>query len=181
MNKAQKRFVYGSLTTVAATAVAMAIAEKNKVYPPDTTRPNPAAPVQTRQFIHINAPVERVWQVLSGIDQWATWQPDITAPHLNGPLQPGTTFDWKTSGLTIHSTLHTVVPGAAIGWSGPAFGSFAIHNWTLVPQADGSTEVQVAESMEGWLIRLLQPVFQQGLAASIQRWLAWLKQAAEKE
>ncbi|WP_223650556.1 SRPBCC family protein [Hymenobacter psoromatis] len=178
MQKNPKQLACVSLA-LGAVAAAVVIAEKTSVYPA-AARPNPAAPAQTDQTIRISAPPEKVWQVLSRVNQWAAWQPDISRPHLNGPLQPGTSFDWKTSGLLIHSTLHTVEPNAALGWSGRAFGSFAVHNWTLTAQPDGSTAVRVKESMEGWLVSLLQPVFQKGLDSSIKRWLARLKQQAEQ-
>ena len=161
-----------------ALAAAVVLAEKRRAYP-TATQPNPQAPAQTNQMIRIAASPEMVWQVLSDIDQWPAWQPDILTAHLNGPLQAGTSFDWKSAGLTIHSTLHTVAPGRALGWSGAAFGAFAVHNWTLTPR-EGHTEVRVAESMEGWLVTLLKPFFQPSLEASIARWLARLQQTAEQ-
>lgn len=173
----KKPLVIGALG-LAALAAAVLIAEKKRGYSP-ATRPNPQAPAQTDQTVHIAASPARVWQVLSAIDQWPAWQPDILTAHLNGPLQAGTSFDWKSGGLTIHSTLHTVEPGQALGWSGAAFGAFAVHNWTLTPQ-DHSTEVRVEEGMEGWLVSLLRPLYQKSLAASITKWLELLRQEAER-
>ena len=161
-----------------ALAAAVVVADKANQFAP-ATHPNPDAPARTDQTMRIQASPERVWQVLSQIDRWATWQSDIHQPHLNGPLQPGTSFDWKTGGVPIHSTLHTVEPGRALGWSGTTFGAFAVHNWTLTVGA-GYTDVRVEEGMEGWLVRLLKPVFQRSLGASITLWLALLKQEAEK-
>ncbi|GAB3636227.1 hypothetical protein GCM10027422_18170 [Hymenobacter arcticus] len=174
MNK--KKLAYGTLA-LGAMVAAIVIIDKKQVYPAET-HPNPNAPAKTDQLIRINASPDKVWQLLSRIDDWAVWNSDITAPHLNGALQPGTSFDWKTGGLTIHSTLHTVEPNAALGWSGKAFGAFAIHNWTLIPH-ESYTEVRVEESMEGWLVRLLKPIFQPSLDKSIAEWLTSLKQAAE--
>lgn len=45
----------------------------------------------------------------------------------------------------IHSTLRHVEPNALIGWTGPAFGSFAIHNWKFV-EGQEYVEVIVAEA-----------------------------------
>ncbi len=176
----QRKTTYGLLSlglgALAATAVYL---EKTSSYAA-TKHIRADAPVQTHQRIAIAAPPERVWQLMSDVDAWTSWQPDIVAPHLYGPFQVGTDFSWKSGGLTIRSTLHTVDVNRAIGWSGPALGSFAIHTWTFELQTDGTTEVRVDESMEGWLVRLLKPVFQRALDKSIQVWLARLKQAAEQ-
>ncbi|MBD2721598.1 SRPBCC family protein [Hymenobacter armeniacus] len=140
---------------------------------------NPSAPVQTRQRLVINAAPARVWAVLTHIDGWAAWQPDIKRPHLRGPLQVGTPFSWKSSGVGIRSELHTVAPAAEFGWTGHSLGTFAIHNWTL-KAVPGGTEVTVDETMEGLLARLLKGPLTRGLAQGTQQWLARLKAEAEK-
>ena len=174
MDKKQLTVGVAALGTLAA---AVYFLDKRIQYPA-ASQPNPHAPATTDQTVDIAAEPERVWQVLSDIDQWPRWQSDIPAAHLTGPLQAGSSFDWQTGGLTIHSTLHTVQPQAGLGWSGKSFGAFAVHNWTLTPQADG-TRVRVQESMEGWLVQLLQFYFRRNLPTSIAVWLNNLKKAAE--
>ena len=117
---------------------------------------------------------------MSRIDQWSDWHKDVESPKLTGLFQQGSSFDWKSGGLTIHSTLHTVIPNSKIGWSGKAFGAFAIHNWTF-NKKNGYTEVHVEESMEGWLVAMLREKFQSGLEKSLDRWLLNLKREAEKQ
>ena len=117
--------------------------------------------------------------VLTNIDNWATWQTDISKPVLNGPLQPGTTFDWKTGGVGIHSTLHTVAPNSQLGWTGKTFGMYAVHNWTLT-STDGGTLVTVDETMEGLLASVFKTAFNRNLATGMQHWLELLKAEAEK-
>lgn len=176
----KRKTVFGLLLLgVGTVAAAVVVLEKTSSYAP-SSQVNPRAPAQTRQVIEIAAPPEKVWQLLSHISQWSSWQPDIQKPRLNGPLRAGTSFDWQSGGLRIHSTLHTVEPATRLGWSGAAFGSFAVHNWTLNSLPNGHTQVWVDEGMEGWLVRLLRPVFQRGLDSSIAQWLQRLKQAAEK-
>lgn len=165
--------------TLGLSALAAAIVAAQRQHYPPATHPNPDAPAQTDQTILVDAAPERVWQVLSQINRWPDWQPDIQTAHLHGPVQPGSSFNWKTGGLTIHSTLHTAEPGVALGWSGAALGAFAVHNWTLTPEA-GSTRVRVQESMEGWAVRLLTDYFQKGLTTSITKWLTLLKSEAER-
>lgn len=175
MNK--RLLSYGGLLLGAIGAVFLL--EKNRRRTP-TTQLNPAAPVRSKHTIRIEAPAEQAWQVLSQVNAWPAWQPDIAYAHLLGPAQKGARFDWSASGyLPIHSTLHTVEPGVAFGWSASAFGSFAVHNWQFSSQ-EGYTEVTAEETMEGWLVRLLQPIMQPALDRGNARWLARLKQATEQ-
>lgn len=141
--------------------------------------PNAAAPVQTLQHINVAARPTQVWAVLTDIDRWAAWQSDIKQPRLNGPLQPGSSFDWKSSGAGIHSTLHTVAPAHEFGWTSKSLGVFAIHNWTLTAVPEG-TRVTVEESMQGLLASLLKGFLNRGLATGTQHWLAALKAEVEK-
>lgn len=140
---------------------------------------NNHAPVKCSKTITILADSKKVWSVLTNIGQWASWQTDISNPTLNGELKPGTTFDWKTGGAKIHSTLHTVEPYHHFGWTGKTFGLFAIHNWILT-EMDGKTKVEVDESMEGLLARLFKKSFNNNLEKGMQKWLDLLKQECEK-
>jgi uncharacterized protein YndB with AHSA1/START domain len=140
---------------------------------------NNSAPVKCSKTITINANSEKVWAVLTNINNWANWQTDISNPKLNGELKPETTFDWKTGGAKIHSTLHTVEPFKNVGWTGKTFGMFAIHNWTLT-ETNGRTTVSVDESMEGFFAKLLKKSFNKNLEKGMQNWLDLLKKECEK-
>ena len=140
---------------------------------------NHNAPVKCSKSITINASSEKVWAVLTNIDAWASWQTDILKPKLNGALEPNTSFDWKTGGASIHSSLHTVQPFQYFGWTGQTFGMFAIHNWTLT-ELNGQTQVSVDESMEGFLAKLFKKSFNRNLEKGMQHWLELLKQACER-
>ena len=176
MNK--RLLTYGGVLLGAAAGTVLLLEKTRRRTP--TSQLNPAAPVRSRHTVRIEAPADRAWQVLSQVNQWPAWQPEIAYAHLPGPVQNGARFDWSASGyLPIHSTLHTVEPGVAFGWSGAAFGSFAVHNWQFVSH-EGYTEVSAEETMEGWLVRLLRPIMQPALDRANARWLARLKHAAEQ-
>jgi uncharacterized protein YndB with AHSA1/START domain len=140
---------------------------------------NNNAPVKCSKTITINASIEKVWQAMTNIDNWDNWQTDISKPKLNGELKPETTFDWKTGGAKIHSTLHTVEPFKNFGWTGKTFGIFAIHNWTLT-ETNEQTKVSVDESMQGSFAKLLKKSFNKNLEKSMQTWLDLLKKECEK-
>lgn len=140
---------------------------------------NTNAPVKCSKTITIHAGSEKVWTVMTTINNWANWQTDISKSKLNGELTTETTFDWKTGGAKIHSKLHTVEPYKNFGWTGKTFGMFAIHNWTLA-EANGKTTVSVNESMEGFLATLFKKSFNTNLEKGMQNWLDLLKQECEK-
>ena len=99
------------------------------------------APVFARKEIVIHAPVEKVWQIQTDIENWNKWQTDITSTKLDGDLKAGTTFRWKAQGLNITSRLHTVEPEHRIGWTGIALGMSAIHNWTFVSHGNDTLAI----------------------------------------
>ncbi len=136
------------------------------------------APVKCSKTITINASSEKVWSVMTDVDNWATWQTDISKSKLNGKLKPGTTFDWKAGGVKIHSTLHTVEPFKKFGWTGKTWGMFAIHNWILT-ETDGQTKVSVDESIEGFFVKLFKKAFSKQLEKGMQSWLDLLKKECE--
>ncbi len=137
------------------------------------------APVKCSKTILIDAATTNVWQVITNINNWAAWQTEISKSKLNGPLAPHSTFDWKTGGAKIHSTLHTVEPFSRFGWTGKAFGISAIHNWALT-DIKGQTEVLVEESMEGFFVNIFKKPVNKKLENGMQHWLNFLKIECEK-
>jgi uncharacterized protein YndB with AHSA1/START domain len=139
---------------------------------------NPNAPVVQSNEIFIDATPERVWAVLTNISAWPQWYGRISRAHIDATPAQGVPFQWKINGAAIQSVLQVVVPHQTFGWSGVTFGGSAIHRWQLTP-ASGGTLVQVAESMDGWLIRLFKSKMNRDLAADMVRWLAALKEECE--
>ena len=50
---------------------------------------NSNAPIISRHEITISAPLETVWRVLTQIDSWSDWNPDIAKANLTGPITVG--------------------------------------------------------------------------------------------
>lgn len=139
---------------------------------------NANAPVFQTNEILIQASPERVWEVLSDINQWPSWNAKISRASLEGQAQVGAIFQWKVNGASIRSVLHTVEPKKAFGWSGVTFGGSAIHNWYLESK-NGYTLVKVEESMEGWLVALFKNKMNKDLASDMLFWLEQLKTRSE--
>jgi hypothetical protein len=139
---------------------------------------NLEAPVRAQHQITINAASETIWQVLTDINQWSTWNPNISEAQLEGALKPGSTFRWKSGGTAILSKLQEVEPQHRMSWTGQVIGTRAIHTWMLEPQGE-SVVVRTEESFEGWLVLLTKGMMQRMLDKSLQVWLECLKQRAE--
>jgi len=137
------------------------------------------APVVNRDSIVVAAPLETVWAVLTDIDAWPTWQPEISRAKLNGPLAPGSRFRWGSNGLPITSTIREVEPPMRIAWSGNSLGIDAAHVWTMMQQGD-RVSVRVEESFDGWPVRLLRGLMQRALDRANRAWLESLKGRAER-
>lgn len=168
------------MKSILLTAIGLAFSESSFAQDNNKMKSiNHNAPAISSKTIIINADSKKVWAALTDIDKWSSWNTDISNPKLNGTLKPETTFDWKTGGAKIHSTLHTVEPFSNFGWTGKALGAFAIHNWTL-KETNGQTTVFVEESMQGFLVGLLKGMFNKNLESQMQNWLELLKKECEK-
>lgn len=128
--------------------------------------------------IVINASQEIVWKLLTDINSWSKWNSAITSAHLDGEFAPNSVFKWKSGGFNIVSTLQEVTPQSHFGWAGKAFGTRAVHTWTLTPQ-DNGVLVQTEESFEGWLVSLMKGSMQKTLDSALKVWLENLKKKAE--
>ena len=136
------------------------------------------APVRASSQILIMAPIDKVWKLLSAIDDWPKWYSTISSAKTLGPLQPGTEFIWNSGGAKIKSRLALVVPNKDLGWTGAAYGTKAIHIWHLKAPEEGKTLVSTEESMSGFLLKIFYS--SKNLENSQRAWLEALKRAAEK-
>lgn len=142
------------------------------------TSSNSNAPVKCKKSISIKANSEKCWKVLTDIDNWANWQTDISHAKINGALKPGTTFNWKSGGAKIHSTLFLVEPYKNFGWTGKSFGISAVHTWKITETSEGATII-VEEIMEGFLAGLFKKLLNKKLATGMEKWLELLKRECE--
>lgn len=140
------------------------------------------APVDGTGEVEIAADPEAVWGVLADIGGWPSWNPDITQVNLRGPVQPGTTFSWRSGPGTITSTFQVVDEPTELTWTGKTMGIPAVHGYRLGPseRRPGHTVVSTEESWGGLLARLLRTRFTKTLKTAIDTGLARLKAEAER-
>lgn len=137
-----------------------------------------SAPVHASSQILISAPIDKVWKILTAIDDWPKWQPSISSAKMAGPLQPGTEFVWTTGHAKIESRLALVAPDADLAWTGTSLGTKAIHVWHLKATEEGKTLVSTEESMSGFMLKVFYS--SKDLEMSQKDWLEALKRASEK-
>ncbi len=137
------------------------------------------APVSATAKLEVGAPLETVWGVLTAIDDWPSWNPDVKSSALDGPVAPGSTFRWKAGPGTISSTIEHVERPRLIAWTGKTLGIKAIHIWRL-EQHNGHTLVETEESYEGLVARLLRRPLQTTLDRALNAGLEHLKAEVER-
>jgi hypothetical protein len=139
------------------------------------------APVFATGEVEVAAHPETVWAVMADIGRWPDWNPDIKAATAKGPVQPGTSFSWKSGPGTIRSTFQVVQRPTELSWTGRTMGIPAIHVYRLRPGDEpGHTVVWLEESWNGLLARLLRRPFTRTLQTAIDTGLARLKAEAER-
>jgi uncharacterized protein YndB with AHSA1/START domain len=120
-----------------------------------------------------------VWSLLTDIDGWTRWNPDVSRAELRGPLAPGSVFRCKAAGAPIVSTIQEVIPQRRLVWTGRFLGIRAIHAWSFEERPDGVLS-RTEESFDGPLVRLLRVPLRSILGSAVQRGLEALQAECER-
>ncbi len=131
-----------------------------------------------REELIINAPIEKVWGVLTGFDNYAAWNPFIQHIGLDVDLKEG-------SPITLHALMKRGAPASQVpatlaevqaphtlnwrGGVGPAWFARGYHFHHLEQLVDGSTRVVHGETFSGLLFILIWPLQAKGLAQTYKK------------
>jgi uncharacterized protein YndB with AHSA1/START domain len=137
------------------------------------------APVISSAEAEIDAPIEAVWSILTAIERWPAWNPDVKAASLDGPAVEGATFRWKAGPSTINSTVVRLDAPRLIAWTGRTLGIRAVHVWRLQSK-NGRTLARTEESYEGFVARILRRPLQKMLDRTLTDGVHHLKVEAER-
>ena len=141
---------------------------------------NERAPAVAASEIEVDADPEAVWAVLTAVDRWPAWNPEVKAASLDGALAEGAVFRWKAGPGTITSTVSRVERPRLVAWRGKTLGIAAVHVYRLVPR-NGKTLVRSEESWEGPVVRVLRGPMRRRLQAALDAGLRHLKAEAERQ
>lgn len=142
-----------------------------------------SAAVVSRHSVTVTASADTVWRILTHIDAWTTWLPDISYARVEtpGPLASGSVFRWSAAGMEIESTVVQLRPLERLVWRGYGGGPdgvLGVHVWAFTPAGNG-VEVSTEESFAGPPVDADPATFQAGLDTTLAMWLQRLKATAE--
>jgi len=140
---------------------------------------NEKAPAYARREARIDAPIQVVWSILTDFAKWPEWNESVQEMHLQGKVEAGAEFRWKSGSMKIGSRIEHIAQPFTIVWSGRTMGIRAIHSWTFTAEKNG-TKARTEESFEGFLARLFAGPMRKILANALQQGLDALKKEAEK-
>jgi uncharacterized protein YndB with AHSA1/START domain len=136
------------------------------------------ANVTAASEVEIDAPVQRVWELLGDPQAWPSFAPEVHDVHLDAPVAVDTRFTWVNGRSRMKSRFAVVDPGREITWTGVSSGFKAVHRHLLDATSDTTTRVRSEESMAGPLLPLVYGSAK--LQAGLEQWLTALKAAAER-
>jgi uncharacterized protein YndB with AHSA1/START domain len=128
--------------------------------------------------VEIRAPLDTVWQLHIDVNNWPRWQEAITEAHIDGPFEPGNSFDWSSYGFGVTSQIYEVSDRSRTLWGGTAGGITGVHEWVFA-ETDGGVRVTTNESFAGDPVSADVAGMQGQLDASLVAWLDYLRAAAE--
>jgi hypothetical protein len=138
-----------------------------------------SAPVVSAHEVEIDAPIDRVWGVLTAIEAWPAWNPDVKSVTVDGPVAEGVIFRWKAGPGTITSRIEHLDRPRLVAWSGRTLGIRAIHVWRLEAR-NGKTLARTEESYDGLVARVLRRSLQKTLDTALTDGASYLKAEVEK-
>jgi len=132
------------------------------------------APVIAAGEIEVKAAPEVIWDIMTDVETWPDWNPDVTSVSISGRMSAGKTFTWKSGPGEITSTVQELQKPWFLGWTGKMLGIKAAHIWQIIP-SDGKTLVRTEESWDGWVVRVLRGLMQKNAGKEHGEWIAKLE------
>jgi hypothetical protein len=139
------------------------------------------APVSASAEAEIAAPVETTWDVLTNIERWTDWNPDVKSVDVEGEVTTGSVFRWKAGPGTITSTVDRLERPNLIAWTGTTLGGLRAHHVWRLEERNGKTHVRTSESFLGLVARLFRRPLRKTLERSLADGLRHLKAEAERQ
>ena len=132
--------------------------------------------VHVKNELEMDAKPEAVWAWLVRAKLWPTWYSNSANVVLEGggpDLKAGTSFRWKTFGVTLDSKVEEFVPTERLAWSARGMGIDAYHAW-LIEGTPSGCHVTTEETQIGLLPRLNKALRPDHMSRKHQEWMEGL-------
>jgi hypothetical protein len=137
------------------------------------------APVTSAKRTEIDAAPETVWDVLTAVERWPAWNPEVKSVAIDGDFAEGAIFRWRSGGTKLVSQVREADRGRVAAWTGRAVGIKAVHVYRFERNGD-RTLVTTEESFDGLVARVLRRPLQKTLDTALEEGLEHLKREAER-
>lgn len=139
-------------------------------------RINENASIRDQHSIVINAPIQKVWNLLVDIKKWNEWNPSIVGVSIKGEkVIEKVNFSWRLNGYLAKSEIQKIDEPNVLSWTGISRNVKRIYVWQLESD-DNQTIVTLSASLQGILIVLQS---HQKVYNELIYWLECLKKATE--
>jgi len=155
-----------------------------KINWPDEYKPENSSVHVKNELLMPGVELLRTWEWICRPDLWPSWYPNSSRVRVTNQshqkLCLGTTFRWRTFGVTIDSTVLEFVEHQRLAWDAHCNGVHAYHAWAFEPIECG-VYVLTEETQRGWLARLGHLAMPGRMYKWHQRWLEELGKVSGSE
>lgn len=139
-------------------------------------RINENANVKDQHSIIINSPIDQVWSILTDLEKWSEWNPNIKNVVVEKVEESGN-FKWQLDGTKISSQIQSMQAPTQLAWTGKSKWVKSIYVWQLEDD-ENQTIASLSASFQGGAFTILVSNHQK-IYNDLMGWLASLKQKAE--
>jgi uncharacterized protein YndB with AHSA1/START domain len=112
-------------------------------------RTTPGVPIEVRNAALINAPADRVWDLLTDVERWPSWWRACRWVRLESPTRAASVvFRWKAHPVELRSEVVKSERPHCFAITADGSGVHAERTFTLRPTADGSRTVIVSHETQ---------------------------------
>ena len=136
------------------------------------------APVKARSEITINAPIEKVWEILMNLPDWPRFDPSFSDVTLESDVSVGAKASFKLKGFPIQGVFAVVNVNRELTWVGKSLWTRAIDRHVIERAPDGSSRLFLEESLAGLFAPLI--ISSRRLSEQHENWLGGIKSAMKQ-
>ena len=140
---------------------------------------NENAGITDKHSIIINAHVAKVWEILTHIEDWDKWNPEISDIEINNTENKDViNFKWSFDDIHYHSQVQKINKNELFSFVNKSRYIKGITTWEIEDQDNLQTIVTLSVSIQGMF--MLLSINHQKLYREVLNWLKYLKKKCEE-